>query len=91
VSFGDIKAVLCNLTAYRVVMASFKYDRHKKYMQNVDEKRLNKTSLRRLLISSLDLPALIKRDFKTTATVNCPDFSMCKISPDDSNGRNRLN
>jgi hypothetical protein len=32
-----------------------------------------------------------KRDFKTTSTVKCPDFSMCKISPDDSNGRNRLN
>jgi hypothetical protein len=27
----------------------------------------------------------------TTSTVKCPDFSMCKISPDDSNGINRLN
>jgi hypothetical protein len=32
-----------------------------------------------------------KRDFKTTSAVKCPDFSMCIISPGDSNGRNRLN
>jgi hypothetical protein len=34
---------------------------------------------------------LVKRDFKTSSTVKCPDFSMCKISPDDPNGRNRSN
>jgi hypothetical protein len=28
---------------------------------------------------------------KTTSTVKCPDFSMCKISPYDSNGKNCLN
>jgi hypothetical protein len=38
--------------------------------------------------SGIDLPAVIKRDFKTTSTVKCPDFSMCKISPDGSKGRN---
>jgi hypothetical protein len=37
------------------------------------------------------LASSIKRDFKSTSTVKCPDFSMCTISPDDSNGRNRLN
>jgi hypothetical protein len=47
--------------------------------------------LSRLLTSSPDLSALISRDFKTTSTLKCPDFSMCEISPDDSNGRNRLN
>jgi hypothetical protein len=25
----------------------------------------------------------LKRDFKTTSTVKCPDFSMCKISPNN--------
>jgi hypothetical protein len=43
------------------------------------------------ITSSPDLPALIKRDFKTTSRVKCSNFSMFKISPDDSYGRNRLN
>jgi hypothetical protein len=34
------------------------------------------------------LGALMKRDFKPTSTMKSPDFSMCKISPDDSIGRN---
>jgi hypothetical protein len=44
-----------------------------------------------VFISSLDLSALIKREFITTSTVKCPDFSLCKISPDGSNGKTRLN
>jgi hypothetical protein len=45
---------------------------------------------RRLQISSLSSPTLMKRDFKTTSTSKRPDFSIRTISPDDSNGRNRL-
>jgi hypothetical protein len=46
---------------------------------------------RRLQISSLSSPSLMKRDFKTTSTSKGPDFSASTISPEESNGRNRLN
>jgi hypothetical protein len=45
---------------------------------------------RRLQISSLSSPTLMERDFMTTSTSKRPDLSTWTISPDDSNGRNRL-
>jgi hypothetical protein len=46
---------------------------------------------RRLQISLLISPSLMKRDFKSTSTSKRPDSSMWTISPDSSNGRSRLN
>jgi hypothetical protein len=45
----------------------------------------------RLQISSLSSPTLMKKYFKTTSTSKRSDISTWTISPDDSNGRNRLN
>jgi hypothetical protein len=46
---------------------------------------------RRLQMSSLSSPSLMKIDFKTTSTSKRPDFSTWTISPDDWSGWNRLN
>jgi hypothetical protein len=46
---------------------------------------------RRLHLSSLSSPSLMKRDLKTTSTSKRPDVLPWTISQDDSNVENRLN